>query len=121
CLDNFDARYVLNRFAVKKNIPMIHAGISGLTGQLSFLQPPETPCLTCIFPEVLPQKIIPVIGATPGVIGSLEAVEAIKYLAGIQISLKGKLLLWEGSLMHFETIELKKDPNCPVCGKNKYL
>lgn len=121
CLDNFDARYVLNRFAVKKKIPMIHAGISGMTGQLTFLYPPATPCLACIFPEVPPQELIPVIGTTPGVIGSLEAEEALKYLVGMEVSLKGKLLICEGDSMNFESIEIKKDPNCPVCGSDRHI
>ncbi len=116
CLDNFTARYVLNRYAVEKRIPLIHAGIYGLSGQLSFIHPPETPCLSCIFPEVPPGERIPVIGATPGVIGALEAVEALKFLTGMDVSLKGKLLIWEGDLMNFDTIDLVKDPDCPVCG-----
>mgnify|MGYP005638591563 CR=1 FL=1 len=116
CMDNFDSRYVLNRLAVKKGIPLIHAGISGLSGQIMLIHSPETPCLSCIFPEVLPGGVLPVIGVTPGVIGSLAAAEALKYLIGMDVSLKGKLLIWDGNLMSFETINLTKNPGCPVCG-----
>jgi len=117
CLDNFEARYVLNRYAVKHKLPFIHAGISGLSGQMTFIHPPETPCLSCVFPEVPPGGVIPVAGATPGVIGSLEAMEALKFLTGMEVSLKGKLLLWEGDIQNFETIELVRDEECPVCGQ----
>ena len=74
CLDNFDTRYVLNEYAVSKRLPFVHAGVEGLAGQLTFIHPPETPCLRCVIPDAPPpQKIFPVIGATAGIIGCLEA------------------------------------------------
>ncbi len=82
CLDNFEARHVINRVSVKKRIPMIHAGVAEFRGQLTFLNPPETPCLACFLDQKSPKGKIQVAGATPGVMGSLQAVEAIKYLAG---------------------------------------
>jgi molybdopterin/thiamine biosynthesis adenylyltransferase len=76
-------------------------------------------CLRCIFPEAPPAEIFPVLGATPGVIGTLQAVETIKYLAGIGTNLKGRLLLWDGTEMEFMTLKTAKDPHCPACGQEK--
>jgi adenylyltransferase/sulfurtransferase len=115
CLDNFPARHILNKFAVQKGLPFVHAGIHGLSGQLTFIHTPETPCLYCLFPGSPPQEIFPVAGVTPGVIGVLEAAEAIKWIVGIGENLKGRLLIWDGELMQFQNIPIKKDPHCPVC------
>jgi len=115
CLDNFDTRHILNRLAVKKQLPLVHAGIHGLSGQLTFIHSPETPCLYCIFPGRVPREIFPVAGVTPGVIGTLEALEALKWILGIGENLKGKLLLWDGEVMEFQKIEVRKDPECLVC------
>jgi adenylyltransferase/sulfurtransferase len=115
CLDNFSTRHILNQYAVKKGLPLIHAGIHGLSGQLTFIHTPETPCLYCIFPGSVPSQVFPVAGVTPGVIGVLEALEAIKWILGIGENLKGKLLIWDGELMESQKVEVKKDPNCPVC------
>jgi molybdopterin/thiamine biosynthesis adenylyltransferase len=115
CLDNFPARHILNRYAVKKGLPFIHAGIYGLSGQLTFIQTPDTPCLHCIFPGSPPPAVFPVAGVTPGVIGVLEATETIKWLVGIGKNLKGRLLIWDGELMEFQNVAVSKDPNCPVC------
>ncbi len=117
CLDNFETRHILNRYSVEKNIPMLHAGIHGLSGQITFIHTPETPCLYCIFPGTVPSQVFPVAGTTPGVIGVLEAMEAIKWILGIGENLKGKLLIWDGELMDFQKVEIKKDPDCPVCNK----
>jgi len=116
CLDNFTARHVLNRFAVNNGIPLVHAAIEGLAGQMTFIQTPDTPCLHCIFPGIIASKEpFPVAGATPGIVGSLSALEAIKWLTGIGNTLKGRLLMWDGKTMDWETIAIQKDPQCPVC------
>jgi adenylyltransferase/sulfurtransferase len=117
CMDNFPTRYLLNEVAIRKGIPLVHASVWGLEGRLSFLHAPETPCLRCLFPEAPPAEVFPVLGATPGVIGTLQAVETIKYLAGIGTNLKGKLLVWDGAEMEFLTLKATKDPHCPTCGK----
>jgi adenylyltransferase/sulfurtransferase len=116
CLDNFPTRHILNRLAVKKRLPFIHGGIYGLSGQLTFIHAPETPCLHCIFPGSPPPAVFPVAGVTPGVIGVLEAAETLKWIVGIGKNLKGRLLIWDGELMEFQTVRIKKDPLCPVCG-----
>jgi len=115
CLDNFTARYICNAAAVKMRVPFIHAGISGFSGQLSCFSPPETPCLNCLFPEISDTGIVPVAGPTAGIIGSLEAMEAVKLLCGIGSSLKGRLMIWEGDIQRSEVIEIVRDPDCPVC------
>jgi len=115
CLDNFPTRHILNRYAVKKGLPFIHAGIFGLSGQLTFIHTPETPCLYCLFPGSPPPAVFPVAGVTPGVIGVLEATETIKWIVGVGKNLKGRLLIWDGELMEFQTVVVNRDPNCPVC------
>lgn len=116
CLDNFPARMIINRIAVNRSIPMVHAGISAFQGQLIFLHPPDTPCLACIFPKEVPSKTTQVIGATAGIMGSLQALEAIKYLSGIGGNMKHRMLFFDGNDMSFETMKIVKNPDCTVCG-----
>lgn len=119
CLDNFATRYILNDFALSKALPFVHAGVEGLAGQITFIQPPETPCLRCMLPEAPPpQEVFPIVGTTAGIIGCLEANEALKYLTGIGSNLKGVLMIWDGVDPSFHRIEIAKDPNCPACGRN---
>ncbi|MBN2655406.1 MAG: HesA/MoeB/ThiF family protein [Nitrospirae bacterium] len=115
CMDNFPTRYILNECAIRKKIPLVFGSIWGMEGRLSFIAPPETPCLKCMFPEAPPSETFPVVGATPGVIGSLQALEAIKYLTGTGQNLKNKILVWEGRRVEFKTYKAYKDPECPVC------
>ena len=117
CMDNLETRYILNEVAIKKGIPLVFGAISGIQGILSFIQPPETPCLKCLFPEAPPKETFPVVGSTPGVIGALQALEAIKYLVGIGKLLKNKLLVWDGMSCDFRTFKAQKDPSCLVCSK----
>jgi molybdopterin/thiamine biosynthesis adenylyltransferase len=121
CMDNFPTRYLLNEAAIRKNIPLVHGSIWGLDGRLTFVHSPETPCLRCYFPESPPKEVFPVLGATPGVIGTLQAMEALKYLAGIGKPLKGRLLVWSGIDMSFKTFKGYKDPGCPACGQMRNL
>jgi adenylyltransferase/sulfurtransferase len=116
CMDNFPTRYVLNESAARKRIPLVHGSIWGLEGRLSFIHTPETPCLRCVFAEAPPKGVFPVVGATPGVIGTMQAMETIKYLTGIGQNLKGRLLAWDGTQMTFKILRIAKDPACPVCG-----
>jgi len=118
CMDNFETRYVLNDCAMRLGIPLIHASVRGMEGRLTFLLPPETPCLRCIIPEAPPREVFPIIGATPGVIGSLQAMEAIKYLSGVGQLLKGKLMVWDGGTSEFTTMKLQRDPECLACSGN---
>lgn len=116
CMDNFPTRYLLNESAMRKKIPLVHGSIWGMEGRLSFFYPPETPCLRCMFPEVPPSATFPVVGATPGVIGTLQALEVIKYLTGVGDNLKNKILVWAGKSVEFKKYKVYKDPQCPACG-----
>ncbi|MBN2160277.1 MAG: HesA/MoeB/ThiF family protein [Spirochaetes bacterium] len=116
CLDNFETRYVVNRVSVERRIPMVHAGVSGFGGQLTFLQPPETPCLACFMDIKDKEETNYIVGATAGFIGSLQALEAVKYLAGFGPSLKNRVLFWDGLTMKFDTMNVKRNPRCGVCG-----
>lgn len=114
-LDNFETRHVLNRFAVKRKIPFIHGAVAGYRGQATTIIPGKTPCLCCIF-HSFKKEVFPVLGATPGIIGSIQVNEAIKYLTGQGKLLENRLLLWDGFSCSFSEIEINKAENCPVCG-----
>lgn len=119
CLDNFETRHILNKYAVRTGTPLIHAGVYGMRGQITFIKPPETPCLWCMHTGTLPKTLFPIVGATAGVIGCLEALEAIKYLSGVGTNLMGRMLIWDGAAMEFMELPQKKIPDCPVCGGMK--
>lgn len=114
-MDNFDARYLLNSAAVSRRIPYFHGAVSEFYGQATTLLPGRTACLRCIFPEG-PKKSSPqVLGATAGVIASIEATEVIKYLTGKGKLLTNRLLLWDGLRTEAEIIEVKRNPHCTDC------
>ncbi|MBI4862428.1 MAG: HesA/MoeB/ThiF family protein [Candidatus Riflebacteria bacterium] len=115
CTDNFPVRYVLNRKAVRSGLPMVHGGIRGFLGQLTFIAPGKGPCLACIFKQAPEPESIPVFGATPGVIGALQATEVIKYLTGVGDLLIGRLLIYDGEAMEFQNIKIERDPGCVEC------
>lgn len=115
CLDNFETRYLINDYAVKKGIPVVYGSVWGFDGRLSFISYPETPCLRCIFPEAPKKEIFPIIGSTAMVIGALQAMEAIKYMTETGTNLKNKLLVWEGSRQSFKTFKISTVKTCNVC------
>jgi molybdopterin/thiamine biosynthesis adenylyltransferase len=116
CLDNYETRYLLNDYCIAQQIPFVHGAIEGFLGQMTFLEPPETPCLACIFPEAPAKRVFPVVGATPGVIGSLQAMEVLKCITGVGANLRGILLLADGEDMSFERIQVDRRTGCPACG-----
>jgi adenylyltransferase/sulfurtransferase len=116
CLDNFETRYLLNEYCLRRGVPFVHGAVQAMFGQATFLSPPETPCLRCIFPEAPPKSVFPVVGATPGVIGTIQAMEVLKHLTGIGTTLKGRLLLFDGEQMEFTIIQVNRMPACPTCG-----
>jgi adenylyltransferase/sulfurtransferase len=125
-LDNMKTRYLLNRACVRNRIPYVFGAAIGVEGNLSVFSPPETPCLECVLPN-LDDRHLPtcdvrgVLGATTGIIGSMQAMETIKLLSDTGGSLKGKLMVCDFKDMYFTTIEIFKRPDCPVCGKDAQL
>jgi adenylyltransferase/sulfurtransferase len=117
CLDNFETRYLLNHYSVTQKIPVVYAAVRGMIGQVTFLLPPETPCLQCIFPKIPPKEVSPVLGANTGIIGSIQAIEALKFLTGIGTLLKNRLLIVDGEEMTFNSITIRRRSSCPECGK----
>jgi len=117
CLDNLPARHALNRAAVRQGLPLVHGGIAGFQGQLAFLQPPHTACLACFLPEEMDTAPVMVLGATAGVIGSLQAQEGLKFLVGLGSALRDQMLFWDGRHQRFDCIRLRRSHHCRVCGE----
>lgn len=117
CLDNFETRYLLMEKAALHQVPYVYASVWGMEGRLTFFSPPDTPCLQCVFPESPAKEEIPIVGATAGVIGSLQALEVIKYLNGTGPVYCGRMLIWDGSINEFYTVKLHKKEGCPICGR----
>jgi len=117
CMDNFPTRYELDGAARRKGIPLVHAAVWGMDGRLTVVQPPATPCLRCLVPEPPPREVFPIVGATAGVMGSLQALEALKLLTGLGTPLRNEMLLWEGGSCRFRRVRLRRDPMCPACAQ----
>lgn len=116
-MDNFPTRYLLNQAALKHKIPFIHASVWGLEGRITTIVPGKTPCLQCIFPHAPPKEVFPILGATPGVLGTLQVTEAVKVVLSIGRTLANRLLIYDGEYMDFHEIAIKNNPACPACGK----
>lgn len=116
CLDNFAGRFALNAYAVETGIPLVHGGISGWTGVVTFLHPPETPCFACLYPEEPPVEVQLTPSVTPAVVGAMQAGEAIKHLLGLDGLLAGRMAVIELDAGSFETFEIGKRDGCAVCG-----
>lgn len=117
-MDNYPARYLINEACVRNRIPFVHGAVEGLVGQLATILPGRGPCLRCMVPKEPPSRpFFPVLGVTPGVIGCLQAAEAIKIITRIGRPLAGRMLLFNGEDMTFDLMEVRRDPNCPVCGR----
>jgi adenylyltransferase/sulfurtransferase len=121
--DNFPTRYLVNDAAVWHDIPLVHGSIFRFEGQATVFKPHEGPCYRCLFPQPPPPELAPscaeggVLGVLPGVIGSLQASEAIKLALGIGEPLIGRLLLFDALTTIFTEVALRRDPDCPVCGE----
>jgi molybdopterin/thiamine biosynthesis adenylyltransferase/rhodanese-related sulfurtransferase len=121
-VDNFPTRYLLNDAALKLGKPVVHASIYRFEGQITCFVPDEGPCYRCLYPEPPPPDMAPscqeagVLGVLPGVVGVLQATEAIKLALGLGKSLAGRLLMYDALGTRFREMRLRKDPNCPTCG-----
>jgi len=114
-MDNYPTRYLLNDVAIAKKIPLFHGGIRGFYGQATTIVPGTTPCLKCIFPKAPPKEVFPVVGVTPGIIGTIQANEVIKYLTGSGDLLTNRLFIWDGMEAHAEEICVERNPACEAC------
>ena len=120
-LDNMRTRYMVNSACYRLRIPYVFGGAIAMEGNVSVFHPPETPCLECVLPA-FDDRHLPgcdtrgVLGATAGIVGSIQAMEAIKLLAGIDDSLKGRLLVCDFRQMEFEKIQIFKREDCKICG-----
>ncbi|WP_099467702.1 HesA/MoeB/ThiF family protein [Konateibacter massiliensis] len=122
--DNFPAKFLINDACVMAKKAFSHAGIIRFQGQLMTYVPGEGPCYRCVFKNPPPKDAVPtckqagVIGAMGGVIGSLQAMEAVKYIVGQGDLLTGKLLTYDALKMQFRTVKLPKDNQCAICGEH---
>ena len=120
--DNFPARYLVNDACVLYGKPNVWGSIFRFEGQAAVFAAPGGPCYRCLHPEPPPADLIPncadagVLGVLPGVIGTIQATEALKLILGIGEPLAGKLLLFDALKMRFRELTLPKDPDCPICG-----
>jgi molybdopterin/thiamine biosynthesis adenylyltransferase/rhodanese-related sulfurtransferase len=121
--DNFPTRYLVNDASLVKQIPVVHGSIFRFEGQVTVFLPYEGPCYRCFVPEPPPAELAPscaeagVLGVLPGIIGSIQAMEALKLLLGLGEPLIGRLLAYDALEETFRTYKMQRDPACPVCGE----
>lgn len=119
--DNFPSRYLLNDASLLKKIPVVHGSIFRFEGQATVFKPYDGPCYRCMIPEPPPAELAPscaeagVLGVLPGIIGSIQALEAIKLILGLGDSLSGRLLAYDSLEQSFHTFKVRRDPTCPAC------
>jgi sulfur-carrier protein adenylyltransferase/sulfurtransferase len=122
--DNFPTRYLVNDAALLKNIPVVHGSIFRFEGQVTVFSPFVGPCYRCMIPEPPPAELAPscaeagVLGVLPGIVGSMQAIEAIKILLNLGEPLIGRLLTYDSLEQEFRTFKVRRDPDCPACGEN---
>lgn len=115
-LDNYEGRYLLNRAACDYGIPLVHAAVNGFHGQMMTVIPGETACLRCAVTCPPEGGDNAVLGVTAGIVGLLQALEAIKILVGEGELARNMLVVWDGRCGRLDQIPLARDPECPVCG-----
>jgi molybdopterin/thiamine biosynthesis adenylyltransferase/rhodanese-related sulfurtransferase len=120
--DNFPTRYLVNDASLVKRIPVVHGSIFRFEGQATVFAPYEGPCYRCMIPEPPPPEMAPscaeagVLGVLPGIVGSIQAMEAIKLVLGLGEPLVGRLLAYDALEESFRTFKVNRDPSCPACG-----
>jgi len=123
--DNFATRYLINDTSVLLGMPNVYGSVYRFEGQASVFGAPDGPCYRCLFREPPPPELVPncaeggVLGVVPGLVGTIQATEAIKLLLGLGETLVGRLLTIDAMTMAFRTIEIRKDPECPACGTHE--
>ena len=121
--DNFATRYLVNDTCWRAGKPLVEGAVLGFSGMLMTIVPPKTPCYRCLYPNPPKEGAVPssadvgIMGMVPGVIGSLQALEAVKVLLGIGSTLCGRVLFFDGLEPGFEEMRLERNPACPLCGK----
>jgi molybdopterin/thiamine biosynthesis adenylyltransferase len=122
--DNFPTRYLVNDAALLKKIPVVHGSIFRFEGQVTVFNPYVGPCYRCMIPEPPPAELAPscaeagVLGVLPGIVGSLQALEAIKLILDLGDPLVGKLLTYDAMDQTFRNFKVRRDPECPACGEH---
>ncbi len=118
--DNFKTRFIINKACIEDFKPFVHGAVYAFEGRLMTIVPGKGPCLRCLIPRD-PKQVtpVPVFGPLPGIVGVFEALEAIKLLTGIGETALGKLLIIDGETLSFYKVDIKRDPNCPICGDMK--
>jgi sulfur-carrier protein adenylyltransferase/sulfurtransferase len=122
--DNFPTRYLLNDASLVAGIPVVHGSIYQFEGSVTVYKPQDGPCYRCQYPEPPPPELAPscaeggVLGVLPGVIGTLQATEAVKLVLGIGEPLVGRQLRYDALAMEFVELKMRRDPECPVCSKD---
>ncbi len=122
--DNLPTRYVMNDVCQMENKPYVHGSIFQFEGRATVFLPGGSPCYRCLYPDLPPADMMPgtqdigLLGVLPGVIGIIEATEAIKLILGIGRTLAGRLLIYDALEMEFQELDVNKDPDCSVCGEN---
>ena len=125
--DNFPTRYLVNDASVLLGKLNVYGSIFRFEGQVSVFGAPEGPCYRCVYPEPPPPGLVPscaeggVLGVLPGIVGSIQAMEAIKLIIGKGTPLVGRLLLFEALGMKFRELKLRKNPDCPICGPHRSI
>ena len=121
--DNFPSKFLINDACYFEKVPFSHAGILRFDGQMITVLPGQTACCRCVFDGPPPAGLVPscsqagVFGPSPGVIGSLQATEVLKYLLGVGKLLTDRLLMFNGLGLQFREVEVKRNPNCRICGQ----
>src|SRR5919201_5513740 len=122
--DNFPTRYLVNDASLVKRIPVVHGSIFRFEGQATVFAPYAGPCYRCLIPEPPPPELAPscaeagVLGVLPGIIGTIQAIEAIKVLLGLGDPLIGRLLAYDALEESFRVFKVNRDPECPACGEH---
>jgi sulfur-carrier protein adenylyltransferase/sulfurtransferase len=123
--DNFPTRYLVNDACVLLDKPNVYGSIFRFEGQASVFDARVGPCYRCLYPDPPPPGLVPscaeggVLGVLPGVIGVIQGIETLKLILGVGETLVGRLLLFDALAMRFRELTLRKDPDCPLCGKNR--